>query len=72
MIEDNVNRIILGIQKIVFNKWVMFTHYEIRYVTQPRLEGAQKLLSKIDYTINNRKVLAFKMIQLYSTQVESQ
>lgn len=35
-VEQNVNRIIRAIYRIIFNKWVMFSHHQIKTKTEPR------------------------------------
>jgi hypothetical protein len=67
--EQSVNNIISGIHRIVFNKWVMFTHHEVKYNTQPRLMGAQKLLNSMNNLFVQKKVLAIKLIHLYSLSI---
>jgi hypothetical protein len=36
MIEENVNSIMKSIFRIIFNRWVLFTHHQIKYVSEPK------------------------------------
>ena len=71
MIEENTNSIMKSIFKIIFNRWVLFTHHQIKFYAEPKAVGATKLISSIHNLFTHRKSLAFNKIHLYHLFIES-
>ena len=59
-----------GIFRIIFNKWVMYTHHQIKFKVQPKEMGAQKMLSAINSLLKNAKMQALTKIHLYELCIE--
>ena len=70
IIENNVNKIMRGIFRIIFNKWVVYTHHQVKFQVQPKETAAVKLIGKIDSIMRQKKVEALTKIHLYHLSIE--
>jgi hypothetical protein len=69
-IETQVNNIMKGVFRIVFNKWVMVTHWQNKHLVGRKEMGAQRMLSQMDSVLRNNKMVALSKIHLYQLCIE--